>query len=224
MRVVTSFCVFLLAGSVAAADLTAQVPRPGGPPFQLQPPSAQANTTVPGVPTLKHRVLTGLGGAALGAGVAFFASQVSESDWEETPGTSEVNRGLWAALGGGVGFAVGFSFPISGSPPQDRLTAPGGRTVISYYEIQEVSVDNAWDIIRQLRPEWLNSRPPDNLGESDFETTTVYMDDFRFGDTSSLYSIHVATIESIRFISAAQATARWGPGNVMGVIQIITIG
>ena len=225
MRVVTSFCVLLLAGLCCTADLAAQVARPGGPSFRLVPASAQVNTTTPGVATWKNRMLTGLASAALGAGAAYFASQVNESDWEEIPGEREANRGLWAALGGGVGFAVGFSFPLKGDgPPRDLLTPPGGRAVITHYEVQDVSVDNAWDIVRLLRPEWLNVRPPDNLGEMDMEGTTIYIDDFRYGELESLRSIHVSTIESIRFVSAAQATARWGPGNVMGVIQIITIG
>ena len=227
MRVLTSLSVLLLAGSLGTADIAAQAtPRPGGPPFRLQLTPAQVNAPTAGVPTWRNRLLTGLAGAALGAGAAFFASQVNQSDWEDIPGKHEANRGLWAALGGGVGFAVGFSFPITGHGPtrDPMMDAAGGRAVITYDEIQDLSVDNAWDIVRLLRPEWLNARPPDNLGATDFETTTVYIDDFRYGDTDSLRSIHVSTIESLRFVSTAQATARWGPGNVMGVIQIITIG
>jgi hypothetical protein len=226
MRILTSLGVLLLSVWLSAASLTAQAVRPGGPSFRLQPAGAQSNSAVTGAPGWTNRLLTGLGGAALGAGMAFFASQVNQSDWEEIPGQREANRGLWSALGGSVGFAVGFSFPLTGrDAPRDLLKAPGGRAVISYYEIQDVSVDNAWDIVRLLRPEWLNARPPDNLGATDFETTTVYIDDFRYGDTVDwLRNIHVSTIETIRFVSPAQATARWGTGNVMGVIQVITIG
>lgn len=226
MRVPPVLAVLAALAPLAAGDVTAQVAFGQGPSLTPNLPAAfLARPAVASQPTWKHRLLTGLGSAALGAGVAFFASQINQSDWEEVPGLREANRDLWAALGGGMGFAVGFSFPLSGgAPDRGLMTRPEGRSVISFYEISQASVDNAYDIVRLLRPEWLNTRPNDELYETRYESTTVYLDDFRYGDIASLQTVHVSTIESIRFVSAAMATARWGPGNAMGVIQIITIG
>lgn len=218
MRISSACAAVLLGCSLCAAGLSAQTAQP--PPLPLQ-----VDSSVQPAPTWKNRVLTGLGAAALGAGVGFFASQINQSDWTEVPGHHEANRGVWAAVGGGIGFAVGFSFPIGGKrPAQDPLPVPaGGRSVISFEEIQGASVDNALDVVRLLRPEWLNTRPPDRLGETQAKGSTVYLDDFRYGDLDSLRSIHASMISSIRFVSAAEATARWGPGNVMGVIQVIAL-
>jgi len=228
MRVSAPFSVLLLVGSLTAGGLAGQVHRPLGPPTTAFGP---ASAVAPGIAssdaTWKHRLLTGLGSAALGSGLGFFASQVSQSDWEEVPGQTQASRGLWAALGGGLGFAVGFSLPASGrSSPRDGLSIPaaGGRSVVTLAEIRDVSVDNAYDIVRLLRPEWLRVRPPDQFGEIAAETITVYLDDFRYGDIDSLHGVHVQSISSLRFIPAATATARWGTGHIMGVIQIITVG
>jgi hypothetical protein len=230
MRVPPVLAVLAALAPLTAGDVAAQAAAQRGPSPAafLAPNLPAAFLTRPDATSAlswKHRLLTGLGSAALGAGMAFFASQINQSDWEEIPGQREVNRNLWAALGGGMGFAVGFSFPLTGSAPdRGMITRPEGRSVISFYEISQASVDNAYDIVRLLRPEWLNTRPPDELYETRFESTTVYLDDFRYGDITSLHTVHVSTIEEIRFVSAAMATARWGPGNTMGVIQIITIG
>ena len=226
MRVPPLLVVLAALAPLTAVDAQAQAASPRTPSLTPNlPPAFLAGPVATPAPTWKNRVLTGLATAALGAGAAFFASQVNHSDWEEIPGQSEANRDLWAALGGGVGFAVGFSFPLSGqAPDRGLMRRPEGRSVISFYEISEASVDNAYDIVRLLRPEWLNTRPPDELYELEAESSAVYLDDFRYGGIESLHSVHVSTIESIRFISAAMATARWGPGNALGVIQIITIG
>jgi hypothetical protein len=179
-------------------------------------------------PTWESRLLTGLGGAALGAALGFFASQIDRSDWAETPGRTESNRALWSAVGGGIGLAIGVSFPLGGgraaTGPGLPGTLPRGRSVILRQEIQELSAENALDVIEQLRPEWLNARPPSRLGELDEVTVPVYLDDFRYGEIQSLRQIHVHDIESIRFIPASVATARWGVGHAAGVIQVIAVG
>jgi hypothetical protein len=179
-------------------------------------------------PTWESRLLTGLGGAALGAALGFFVSQVDRSDWAETPGRSESPRVLWSAVGGGVGFALGFAFPLGRRRATPGGTLPpvvaGDRSVLLREQILGVSADNAWDVIRLLRPEWLNARPPTRLGELDEETVPVYLDDFRYGDIDSLRQLQVHNIDLIRFVPASVATARWGVGHPAGVIQVIQAG
>ena len=175
----------------------------------------------------EDRVLSAVGAAALGAGMGFFLSQVDHSDWDEVPGHREASRGLWSALGGGVGLAVGLKFPVSiMGGPADRTARreTPGRSVIPPEVIQDVSADNAYQIVRLLRPEWLNKRPPRYLGQIESEGLPVYLDDFRYGDLESMRGIHADVIESIRFVPAAVAAARWGKDHHRGVIQIITVG
>ncbi|MFV2007459.1 MAG: hypothetical protein ACC667_08425, partial [Longimicrobiales bacterium] len=121
MRVTTLFSV-LVVSSLYAGGLDGQVARQPGPDaaaFAAGAPPASGTEAVGS--TWKHRLFTGLGGAAVGFGLGFFVSQMNQSDWAETPGQSQVSRGLWAAVGGGVGFAVGFSFPIRGRQPDNIM-------------------------------------------------------------------------------------------------------
>ena len=226
MRVATLFGV-LLVGSLYGGGLDGQVAR------QLVPPAAAFGAGAPQAsgadaaerPTWKHRLFTGLGGAAVGLGLGFFVSQMTHSDWAEIPGQSQASRGLWAAVGGGVGFAVGFSFPVRGrSPGNITRISSANRSVIGLAEFLDLPVDNAYDIVRQLRPEWLTRRAPIVFGEITAQTVPVYLDDFRYGEIDSMRGIHVHTIASIRFVSPSIATSRWGTGHVAGVIQIITKG
>lgn len=221
MRTAVAVSALILVVLPGPVEVAAQAAPSGARPLVPVWTQEQLAAVAP-APTLTRRVLTGLAGAALGAGAGFFASQVGQSDWEEVPGRHEANRGLWAALGGGAGFVAGFSFPLSatGGPPRSRGMS-GGRSVITEAELRGTSADNAYDVVRLLRPEWLKTRPPDQLGEVQNETVTVYRDDFREGGVGALRRFHVQNIASIRFIPPAVAVSRWGTGHVMGVIQVI---
>ncbi len=176
-------------------------------------------------PHWHHRVLSALGSAALGAGVGYFASQLVRGDWSEGPGRGEpVNRSMWAAVGGGVGATLGFSFPIFGRGSSDAAESirDNRRSVLTRAEISEHVLSNAYQAIELLRPEWLRQRPPDVWGQLSAATAVVYLDDQRLGPLSTLRDISVNDIESIRLVSVAEATNRWGTGHNQGVIQITT--
>ena len=151
------------------------------------------------------------------------ASATSRRRWPGVIGT--IGRDLTGLTGpSGPRSADLRSFPISG-----RAGAAGayerpsvGRSVLSIEEIREVTVSDAYDAVRILRPEWLAQRPPDIIGDPDSGAIRVYLDDFRLGGARSLIGLSVDTIDSIRFISAAVATARWGVGHARGVIQVVT--
>jgi hypothetical protein len=49
----------------------------------------------------------------------------------------------------------------------------------------------------------------------------VYMDDTRLGEVASLSTIPAGRVREIRYISASDATTRWGTGHSSGVIQVI---
>lgn len=97
-------------------------------------------TTDP-APSWPDRIFTALGGAALGAGLGYFASQVARGDWDNAPGPNGLNRPVWAAVGGSAGFALGLSFPFSGrAEPAGAYERPSpGRSVLSIVEIWEVT-------------------------------------------------------------------------------------
>lgn len=175
-------------------------------------------------PVWPGRLLSALGGAALGAGMGFFASQVVRGDWED--GSGGVDRPVWAAVGGSIGFAVGFSLPVAGRGvrPDRTRSLPGGRAVIRATEFQGTGVKTAGEAVALLRPEWLRERGTHVLGETADETIQVYLDDVRLGGVRFLHDVSAAVVRSIHFFDAAAATLRWGAGHSHGVILIVAEG
>jgi hypothetical protein len=175
-------------------------------------------------PTWRHRLLTAVGGAALGAGVGFFASQIARGDWDDGPGQPQINRASWAAVGGSLGLAAGLSFPLVGRGPPEMGGSIPPHLIITAEEMEEIVAMDAYEAVEILRPQWLVLRPASVIGEPAQQTLPVYLDDFRLGDADDLRGLSVQRIESIRLVSAAIATARWGVGNSRGAIQVVTRG
>ncbi|MEO6446449.1 MAG: hypothetical protein ABIZ91_08880 [Gemmatimonadaceae bacterium] len=112
-------------------------------------------------------------------------------------------------------------------------SGPGGRNaagrgsrtdVIDRSEIARSNAQNAYDVIRTLRPVFLSSRGPSTLLRTSSTTNApvVYLDDNRYGDVASLRNIPVDHVFEIRYFSATQAQTRWGMDHPAGAIQIIT--
>ncbi|MGH7502633.1 MAG: hypothetical protein ACREL7_12870 [Longimicrobiales bacterium] len=174
--------------------------------------------------SLPGRLLSALGGAALGAGVGFFASQVVRGDWDE-PGGANMDRSAWAAIGGSIGLAVGFSFPLGpGGPPEEQRDLRSDRDVLLAREWEGTGVNTAWDAVRLRRPEWLNERGVHILGESSEETIVVILDEVRLGGVGTLREVSAYIIQSIEFVDPGPATVRWGAGHDHGVILINSKG
>jgi hypothetical protein len=161
----------------------------------------------------------------LGAGVGYFASQLARGDWSEGPGQREMNRSLWAAVGGSVGLTLGFSFPILGRGASSMpVAAPTHRrSILTGEEIREQVVPNVYEAVRLLRPEWLvEAAGPDVIGRPETGRKVAYLDDARLGELDQLRDIHPGSVERVQFVPAAAATARWGVGHNYGVIQVVT--
>ena len=72
----------------------------------------------------------------------------------------------------------------------------------------------ALDAVRRLRTAWLTGRG----GRS----PAVFVDGLEMGNTRVLENYRLSVIREIRYISAPDATMRWGTGYGSGVIEIIT--
>jgi hypothetical protein len=175
------------------------------------------------------RLFSALGGAALGAGVGYFSSQVFRGDWDEEPGRY-VDRSVWAAVGGSLGLAVGFSFPVGGRGLTPETAGalpgglPGGRFRIVAADFRGKGVSTADDVVRLLRPEWLIERGVNIFGESPGQGLLIYLDEVKLGGVGFLRDVSAQTIQSIHYFDAAAATFRWGAGHDHGVILIIAEG
>ncbi len=177
-------------------------------------------------PSWQSRILTGVGGALLGAFIGYFASQVAVGDWEATEGAEEPSRPLWAAVGGSIGMAVGFKYPITGdASPAGRPQGPrAGRFAITASEIEEAALANAYDAVSILRPQWLEGRGRDTFTVYGTDNIRIYLNSMELGGVESLRRVEAQIITSIRFFDAQRATALFGAGHVQGVIQIVTSG
>lgn len=96
----------------------------------------------------------------------------------------------------------------------------GNSDILTKEEIVASSASTAYELIQQLRPQFLRSRGAVSLQDPRPTYAIVYMNDVHHGSLESLRSILVEEISEIRFISAGDATTRWGTGHVGGVIQI----
>ncbi len=105
--------------------------------------------------------------------------------------------------------AVGAAACASGGSSGSR----GNPNVIAAAELEEFSTLNALDAIRRLRPQWLRRR-----GQS---APQIIQDGARLGaSTEALRSMSVSDIQSLRYLSASDATMRYGTNFPGGAIEI----
>lgn len=167
------------------------------------------------------RLLTSLGGAAVGAGLGFFASQVVSGDWDDP----KFDRSTWVLAGGTVGLVLGVSLPLPTRGGQGVATPipDARRVIIGSDEIHDSRVRNALEAVQLLRPHWLVARGQHTFQTSGSTGIQAYVDGVRIGRVSALADILTETISSIRFYDAAAATLRWGAGHLDGAIQVVTV-
>ena len=89
--------------------------------------------------------------------------------------------------------------------------------LITAEELAEYTTLSALDVIRRLRPRWLQSR-----GQT---SAQVIQDGARLGDPqNALRSMPVSDIAEMRFLSASDATMRYGTNYPGGAIEITSRG
>lgn len=94
--------------------------------------------------------------------------------------------------------------------------------LISRAEIEEAGPSSAYDLVQKLRPIWLRKR-----GNTSFTQETdvvIYFDGVRMGEREALREISSTNVESLEFLDARRATARYGEGHVAGAILVRTRG
>lgn len=102
----------------------------------------------------------------------------------------------------------------SGQPDQSRPRR--SRNLITAEELSELSVSSCYEAVQRLRPAWLQARGRSPL-------PVVFRNNARWGDNPrSLESIRINSVSEIRFLSASDATTRYGTGFTGGVILVVT--
>lgn len=94
-------------------------------------------------------------------------------------------------------------------------------TLITREELATVSSRDALGAIRTLRPEWLHVRGAISP-QAGVPALLVYLDGNRVGTRDVLSQIATVHIREIRFLSATDATQKWGTDHAGGVIEVVT--
>lgn len=100
--------------------------------------------------------------------------------------------------------------------------ARGPRNVLSHEEIATINVATAYDAVQQLRPEYLRTRGTISVQSPNPEYAVVYINGVRAGGLDALQRIRASDVQDMRYLSASEATTRYGTGHAGGVIEVRT--
>jgi len=102
-------------------------------------------------------------------------------------------------------------------PPGERR---GPSNILEQEEIAKAHVDNAYDAVQKLRPAYLRPRPS---GMNSRSMAVVFIDGIRRGAPEILRTVASTVVAEIRFLSAAEATTRYGLDLDGGVIDVTLV-
>lgn len=117
------------------------------------------------------------------------------------------------------------ALPLAAQDPERPPAPPERRSldVITLEEIQSVEdARDAYEIVRRLRPMFLQVRRNEGAGQSRPGTLLVYVNGAERGDVSTLRTIPPHGLIEIRRLSAREAMTRYGKDQ-NGVL-LVTIG
>lgn len=97
------------------------------------------------------------------------------------------------------------------------------RTMITTEEIAAVTqAGTAYDVVQQLRPEYLRTRGLRSMNATEPAGAVVYVDNVRRGGPETLRSIPRENVLDIRYLNGADATTMYGTGHGDGAILVRT--
>lgn len=126
-----------------------------------------------------------------------------------------------------LSFAILGCAPPSASSRSTLVTRRQSEIPLAEIERDPTRFGTAYDIVRLLRPSMLVSRGVSttrsqsrlSMRAADYGIK-VYLDGIRYGGVESLSMIPASMVFEIRWLSAIEATTRYGTGNVAGAIEI----
>ena len=120
-------------------------------------------------------------------------------------------------------FVVAALIAISACAHSAQLDEPRARNnVLTREEIAAAPVGNAYEALDRLRPSFL--RPHPTGGRPATAYATVFIDGVRRGTPDVLRSVAANSIAEIRYLTAADATTRYGLDVQGGVIDVKLAG
>ena len=100
-------------------------------------------------------------------------------------------------------------------------SAPSSNNRLTRTQLASSNLDNLYDAIAKLRPEWLSSRGPTSVTDATPTSVSVFMNGSMLGKGDYLKQVSLLDVTEVRYYEAAQASARFGMGHPRGVIEII---
>lgn len=107
----------------------------------------------------------------------------------------------------------------------------GGSGAITAQQMREMQsrYDNMYDLIESARPTWLRSRGTTSFGNPDSDPDApdpglpaVFVDGVEQGRPEALRRIDPSDVAEAEYMSASDATTRYGTGYPGGIIRIST--
>jgi len=96
-----------------------------------------------------------------------------------------------------------------------------GSDVITREDLERTSAETAMEAVSLLRPQWLRKRPARTPGDPE-PVVGVVVDGRPRGTLDDLASLRTAAVEQMVFLSATDATIRYGTGFAGGAIVVTT--
>lgn len=120
-----------------------------------------------------------------------------------------------------VGTMALLMLACSSSGRSSESNARNRAAVISVEELATTAELDAYQAVRRLRPMWLRTRGPVSLSLQGRAGIRVYVNGSRRGELDVLRSFRATDIESITYLSAPEATTRFGIDHSDGAIMVI---
>lgn len=133
------------------------------------------------------------------------------------PCRSPRRAGRAAARAVALAVATGVLAACGSSQAGSRPTT----SVLTGEEIRGSTALTAFDVVQQLRPQYLRARGQRTLQRADAGEPVIYVDNLRAGGIDALRTIRAGEIEEIRYLTPSEATTRYGTGHLGGAIAVV---
>ena len=112
----------------------------------------------------------------------------------------------------------------SNAARESRDAAPShDADVLMAEELSGTHGSTAFDAVRQLRPAWIMRSRPTAVMQRNQSQLIVYVDGIRYGaGIESLRLLSLRSVASVRYFSPGSAEARFGPGHLLGAVEVLT--
>lgn len=121
----------------------------------------------------------------------------------------------------GALLALAMTLPFAGCASTSGTSGGGSSDDITREDLETVSAETAMEVVSLMRPRWLRARPARTINDPE-PVVGVVIDGRPRGTLDDLAQVRREIIERITFMSAADATIRYGTGFTGGAIVVTT--